>query len=158
MIIRNEQCHVITSQKAKVVCFESVALILIKESFFFCKVPLLNTSYINGFRFKGNKTFYSKNLECIVVLFWIICETNGSQADRAGCLQPHSFAVQFNPFLNLLEILLPLRNPDIVQIVGWTLNDFWNKDEVIFTAIVHIPEVKGAFMVSFITDWIELFS
>lgn len=118
------------------------------------RCPLLNTSHINGFNFKGNEIFYSENPGCIVVQCWIVPEMVHSWwAGTPANL--HSISTSFP---NLLEILLPLRNPDILQTVWRTLNDFWNENEVIFTAILNILAVKGAFMVSFITVWIDFFS
>lgn len=38
------------------------------------RCPLLSTSHINGFNFKGNEIFYSENPECIVVQCWIVRE------------------------------------------------------------------------------------
>lgn len=99
------------------------------------RCPLLSTSYIDGFNFQGNDIFYPKNprAHCCpgLDILW-----NGSQVDRARDASHHVHSDSNSiPSLNLLEILLPLGNPDILQILWWTLNDFWNKNEVIFTAI-----------------------
>lgn len=117
------------------------------------KRPLSNPSPINGFSSKGNETRPSGKPESIVAQCWIFCEMVRSWWSH--CVHLHSISTSF---LNLPEILLPLRNPDILQIAQWTLNDFWNKNEVIFTAILNIPAVKGAFMDSFITARIDFFS
>lgn len=51
------------------------------------RCPLLNTSYINGFSFKGNEIFYPENLERIGLPFGIFCEMV-SELMEHGCQQP----------------------------------------------------------------------
>lgn len=79
------------------------------------KCPLLNASPIHGFSSKGNAIFPSKNPECIAAQFWIFCEMVHSWWSRDACNCVHLQSISTS-FLNLPEILLPLRNPDILQI------------------------------------------
>lgn len=85
--------------------------------------------------FREMESLTRRTPEYIAIQLWIFCETVHKLIEQ-GCWQLRSLKFQFHPFPESTgDFLLPLRNPDILQIVWWTLNDFWNKNEVIFTAI-----------------------